>query len=133
MSFIFFFVFNAVLLGVFWKKIGTEEDPLLRDIIVLNTALTLILIVGQILYVSMIPTNINGFLAEYYIYTDFPYTADEIVRAINLTYVLSIIYIVYNMYVLVKTMPPKVEIDHTDDVDVELEEEKLLRQFTKNE
>jgi len=131
-SFIGFFVFNSAVLFFFSRK--TEvEDQLLKEIVVLNTAFTLILVVGQIIYVAMIPENINGILKEYYIFTDFPFTTDILVRAINITYVVSLIYIVYNMYVLVKTMPAKVDIDPSEKVDIELEEEKLLRQFTNNQ
>lgn len=131
-SFMIFFVFN-LLVFMFYSRKSEVDNPLLTEVVIINIALSLVLVAGQIVYIYMIPDSINGFVVERFIFTEFPITSDNIVRAFNVTYLLSVGYTIYNMYVLLKTMPPKVEIDDTNEVDIELEEEKLLQQFTKNE
>jgi hypothetical protein len=90
------------------------------------------MIAANIVYIYMIPDRISGAIVNKFIMMSFNYTATDIVNAINLNYVLSVLYIVYNIFVLIKTMPPKVETEEetVDEVD---EEEKLLESFIKGE
>lgn len=131
-SFSLFFVFNLAVFVLLGRSLDSQ-DQALKEVSFMNTIFSIVLIVGQIMFVMMIPDLINGAIIERYLFTDF-YTANDVfVRVINVNYIVSLLYIVYNMYILLKTMPEKVEKEPKNELDLELEEEQLLAQFTKDE
>ncbi|QMS85700.1 hypothetical protein [Candidatus Xianfuyuplasma coldseepsis] len=132
MPLVSYFIFLVLNILVF-VLIGRHKDVTtqsLRDVAIYNGLITVVMIASQIVYVYMIPDRIGGLIENNYLYTDFYYTSSRIVKAINLNYVLALIYVVYNMVVSITTMPPKEDKEFVDEV---LQEEALLQQFLKEE
>lgn len=129
-SYSVFLVLNIVVFVV----IGRHQDvtqQALRDVAIYNTLITVVMIASQIVFIYMIPERIGGLIDNKYLYTDFYYTSNQIVKAVNLNYILALVYIVYNMVVSITTMPPKE--DAEEYVDEVIQEEALLQQFLKED
>ncbi len=123
-----FFVFNLGIL-IFLGRGKTIKQKSLKEVSVYNTVFTVLMIASQIVYVYMIPDRISGTITDKFVFTEFAYTSDVLIRAINLNYVLALLYVVYNVYVSVTTMPAKDKQNNSKDK--ELDEDKLLDQFIR--
>jgi hypothetical protein len=119
-------ILNAVMV-IYSKKLETQKQPL-KEVSVMNLTFTILLIIGQIFFVLMIPDTINGVPKDNVFFTLFPKKADSLVYAVNITYLVAFIYLVYNLIVVTKTAEPK-EKEVIDSVE---DEEKLLREFLKD-
>lgn len=124
----FMFLWMNVLVFVLVGRYEEVEHQALKEVAIYNSILTLVMIAAQLVFIYAIPDRIGGLIENKYIFTDFHYTTNTIVRAFNFNYLLALAYIVYNMLVSVKTMPPKAE-NTTEYVDEVMEEEALLKQF----
>lgn len=110
------------------RGLQTDKQPL-KEVGIFNVIFTVVLIAGQLLFVAMIPEAINGIARDLVLFTEFPITASNLVRAFNIGYLVAFIYIVYNIVVLVQTKDssgkPKSEKDSVE------EEENILRELLK--
>lgn len=130
---IVFFVFLLFNIG-FYVLLGRSDDVTqkeLKEVALINALLTLVMVLGQVLFVIQIPSQIQGSVADKLIFVEMPYTASQMVRVFNINYVMSLLYVGYNMYVTIKTLPPKEE--GTDEVDEEVLEEVLYQRFTSKD
>jgi hypothetical protein len=125
-AFAVIFVLNAVVAFVITPSLETEKQPL-KEVAYYNLLFTFLLIIGQIAFVFLIPDRINGIPRDLILFTEFPITSDTLARAVNITYLVSFLYAVYNLIVLVQTGQPKEE-----DGDSVEEEENLLAEFLKD-
>lgn len=103
------------------KNIDKQE---LREVMYINTILSVMIILGQILFFMFVPDQINGEIIDKFFYVAMPRLNDDIIKVFNINYALAIIYICYNVYVSLRTMPPKVI--NEDDFDEELYEKAFF-------
>ncbi len=128
-----FFVFTIlnIIVGYIVSK---QEDILqqLKEVAVINAVFTFTLMLGQILFVSLIPDIINGTGKDVIIYLELPRLSSDVVKVFNANYFLSFAFIVYNMFVLIKTVPEKTGPSEFDlEFEQEREEEQLLHDLNE--
>jgi ABC-type anion transport system duplicated permease subunit len=115
---------SALILNVvFVILIGTTEDvehKLLKDVFQVNLIVSLIIFLGVLLFIYMIPEKINGEIVSYFIFVKMPVLSSETRYVINVMYIGSLFYILYNFFVFVKTLPESV---------TELDEELYAEEF----
>jgi len=128
--FFIFLLFNVA----FYLLLGRSDEVTqkeLKEVALFNALLTLVMVLGQVLFVIQIPDQIQGLVADKLIFVEMPYTASQMVRVFNINYVMSLIYIGYNMYVTIKMLPPKDE--SAEEIDEEVLEEVLYQRFTSKD
>ncbi len=127
-SFILLFILNIVVVVI--TKNNDVKNKELLEAPYMNSAFLFLLIIGQIVFTWMIPSNINGIVRDMVFFTEFPIRASEIVYAVNIVYLIGFIYIVYNLLIWSKTSEPKKR-NTIDEHELE-EEEKVLKDLLKD-
>lgn len=127
-AFLVIFVLHVLTLLFVTRGLETDKQPL-KEVGIFNAIFTIVLIAGQFLFVLMIPDAINGVARDLVFFTEFPITANNLVRAFNIGYFVAFVYIVYNLIVLVQTR----DISDTKKPQKESveEEEQILRELLK--
>ena len=127
--FVLLLVFNIPVYILLGRSEDITKQPL-KEVSLMNTIFTIVLVLGQLLFILLVPEAINVEVADQFIMVDMPRTVFESVKVINLNYLVSLLYIGYNIYVIVKTND---KVEKKDKIDVELYEDTLLREFTKED
>lgn len=132
-NFVLIFYLGVTLLNVLvWIFIGTSKDitkPQLKEVVVFNTMITLFMIASNVVFVLMMPNQVNGLIEDGFFYLSVPKVSSDIIKVLNFNYVLAFIYVFYNMYISVKTMPERVE---KEEVEEEIDEELYEAEFYQN-
>jgi hypothetical protein len=102
-------IFNVLI--QFYLATSTEENPSLKDVAFTNALITFAMLLGQFLFTTLVPDTINGVISNKIFFVEMPRLSTDIINVFNTNYVFAFGYILYNMYVLIKTMPPKEEND----------------------
>jgi hypothetical protein len=119
-------VLNVAIVIVTW---GTQiEKRSLLEASYLNLLVTVLLVAGQIVFITTLPERINGIARDVILFTEIPITADTFVRVVNVSYALSFFYVIYNLLVLVQTRDPKAP-ETEDDIE---DEEAILAELLKD-
>lgn len=104
------FVVLTMLNGLIQLFVSKDaEEGALRDVAVTNAIITSTMLLGHILFMVLVPDTINGVINNKIFFVEMPRLATDVVRVFNTNYVLAFGYILYNMYVLIQTMPPQEE------------------------
>lgn len=115
-------VFVVISLGnlaiQFFVAKEIDEETSLKDVAITNTMVSVAMIFGQILFILLVPEIINGEINNRIFFVEMPRQIDNVVLVFNTNYVFAFGYVLYNMFILVVTMPPKEE--QPEDIDVEL-------------
>ncbi len=117
-----------VLIVIRLGNLEELESKSLQSVAVYNTLLTIMLIIGQIVFFIMIPDRINGFVKDFFVYVEMPLRDIEVQNVINVNYIIAVIYICYNIVVAVKNIPEK-----AIEFDEELYEEEFFEQLESTE
>lgn len=103
-------ILNIVMLIRVGDTKNIDEKPL-QTVVFNNIIITMMLIIGQIAFVLMIPENINGIVQNRFLFVTFHSGTGTPVHVILASYVLTLVYIGYNIMVVNKTKPEVVEED----------------------
>ncbi len=131
---IVFFVFtilNSVVFIAMSRYEKLENNPL-EDLPTVNTFLTLILVLGQVLIYIFIPDQINGLIKSNILFFKFPRLSNDIVTAVNITFLLSFLYIGYNAFAWIKTMPEELELITEFDEEEFIKNDDILKEIKKD-
>lgn len=83
----------------------------ISEFMVYNVIISLLLVISSLVFMFLIPDTINGVIKNGIIFTKMPIRTDDIATVFNLSFVLIIIYIGMNIYVLSSTAETKVLVD----------------------
>lgn len=114
----------AIVIG----KTDTVESKWLKDVFQINILVSLIVFLGTLLFIFLIPEKINGEIISYFLYVKMPILNSESVYIVNLMYLGSTFYVVYNFIVFFKTLPVSVS-----EVDEELYAEEFYSHLESQE
>ncbi|MCF7926155.1 MAG: hypothetical protein K9L74_01075 [Candidatus Izimaplasma sp.] len=107
---IIFFLMNVlVLLSVLLRD--EEQKTVLLEVPIYNTLFTFLMLIAHIFYTAVIPNVINGTIKHTFFTSTFPKLSDVLVTGINFVYVLTVVYIIYNLYIFFKYLEKKEIID----------------------
>ena len=106
-----FFIFRV-------GNVDEVENKWLREVLSYNILLTVMMVIGQILFVIMLPEGIQGEVADKFLWIEMDIQYDVSVNVINVNYVLTLVLIIYNIFVGIKSAPPVVEVDE-ESIDLE--------------
>jgi hypothetical protein len=129
--FFILFVMNIVLI-INLGDLKEIENKDLREVLIMNTFLTFIMILGQILFIVLVPNQINGLIEDKIIFINMPVLATNIVKVFNINYILAVIYIGYNMYVTFKSIPEGTDKIVEKEIDEELYEKQFFDSLVEN-
>ena len=118
-------LFNLVILILF-RNTEDIEDKELKTIHQNNFILTILMLAAHALFIFLIPTNVNGQIKDVFFLVQMPILSDSIRYVMNFNYILTLLYIGYNIYVLSKTAPEKVVVEE------EFDEELFADQYYKD-
>lgn len=98
----------AIVIG----KTDSVESKLLKDVFQINILVSLVIFLGTLLFIFLIPEKINGEIINYFAFVKMPILNSESRYIVNLMYLGSTFYVIYNFFVFVKTLPASVsEVD----------------------
>ena len=90
-------------------RLGSVEEvehKVLREVVAYNTLLTIMLVIGQVVFFLLIPERITGEIVNLFYAIKVPVKMDQFVYVINVNYILTITYVVYNIVVSMMSLPP---------------------------
>lgn len=97
-------LFLITLITAFYCNMnGGLQKKMISEAMVYNVVITLLIVASTLLFVYMIPESVNGVVDNGFFFTKFPRLTDDVVVAYNLSYLLSVIYIVLNGLTLIIT------------------------------
>ncbi|AIO19318.1 hypothetical protein KQ51_01442 [Candidatus Izimaplasma bacterium HR1] len=104
---------SLLLLNIYMLiRVGNTKDvkqKFLQNVVFNNTFLVLLMIVGQIAFVLMMPDNINDPLVNRFVMITFYTGTNNPYNVIFTSYILTLVYFIYNIVVSVKSPGPKLE------------------------
>jgi hypothetical protein len=102
---------SFLLLNIYFVfRIGNTEEvknKWLKEVLFYNIILTIMMIMGQVLFAIMVPETIQGAITDHFVYLSMPMLNDSVVQVINVNYVMTIAMIIYNILVAWKSALPK--------------------------
>lgn len=84
------------------------EKKELQSVVFNNIIITLMLIIGQVAFVLMIPDSINGLVLNKVLFLTFHTGISDPVQIVFTSYLLTVLYIGYNIFVVLKTKEEKI-------------------------
>lgn len=125
-----------VLVGniVFAVIIGNTdevEDKTLKEGYQYNILMSLTVLLGHVLFLVLVPSMINGQIVNKFFYLEIPKMANDIVFAVNINFVMLIVYILFNLIIFFKTAPERVR--EEDEFDEELYEQDFYTSLSQTE
>lgn len=105
--FVSLFLLNIYLL--IRVKDTNVENKYLQNVMFYNIMILLMLIVGHLVFYFSVPDVINGEVANKFLYVRFQLRSNEFQDVINVNYVLSGIFLIYNLFVAYKSPNPQEE------------------------
>ncbi len=129
--FLILLIMNIVLI-INLGDLKEVENKDLREVLIMNTFLTVIMIFGQILFIVLVPNQINGIIQDKIIFISMPVLTTNVIKVFNVNYILAVIYVGYNMYVTFKSIPEKTEKIVEKDIDEELYEKQFFDSLVEN-
>lgn len=107
---LFMFIAFALLSG-FVAYLTLREKPiekkLLREVVVYNVLLSILLILSSIVFMLLIPNTVNGAIESGFLMTKFEVQRNEFQNAFNFTWLFMTIYVVLNVVALYSTKEKK--------------------------
>jgi hypothetical protein len=102
---------SFLLLNIYFIfRIGSTEEvenKWLKEVLFYNIILTIMMIMGQVLFTIMVPETIQGEITDHFLYLSMPKLNNVVIQVINVNYLITIIMIIYNIFVAWKSALPK--------------------------
>jgi|GEM_PF-2396685 len=118
-------VINVGLIFTIGKTDDIEYKNL-REVVKMNALLSALLVVGQIVFYLSIPDKVNGVIESNFLFVYITEMSDIITRVVNTNYIISLGYILYNIFVLISSIPKDFFITEDDE---ELYEDRVINEL----